>query len=1166
MLFKLKIFIKGQPATALIDSGASCCFLNSKFVEQHDIPTRSNSKPQQVKLATGVKAQVERFAPKVDIRVNSYHDIQRFMVLPLDGNDVILGMTWLRRLNPKINWRRNLVRLWHRNRNHTFKVITHNTSTRVLQNSQLQQQLPPERQEQQQTEQLQSHPVQCSIITARGVRKMFKKEQVESLILGTVTIKTETEEKKEVLEKCTREIRSEYKDLFPEELPPGLPPKREVDHRIELLPGSQPVYRSIYKMSPGELDEMRKQLDQLLSNGFIRPSTSPFGAPVLFVKKKDGSLRMCIDYRGLNMLTVKNRYPLPRCDELFDRIRGAKYFSKLDLRSGYHQVRIHPDDIPKTAFRTRYGHFEFLVLPFGLTNAPATFMHMMNSIFRPYLDKFVIVFLDDILIYSRSLAEHRRHVRQALDLLRENRLYANAKKCSFFKESLSFLGHVVSAEGISMEKDKVKAIQDWPPPVNVSGVRSFLGLAGYYRKFVRNFSKIASPLSELLQKTPKFEWKETQQQAFETLKNAISTAPILIAPDDSKPYVVNTDASGFAVGAALSQDQGKGLQPVAFMSKKMLRAERDYPVWEQELLAIVCALKEWRHYLHGRKFKVITDHQSLRYLSTQQQLSGRQARWLEFLQQFDIEIEYKPGKLNVVADALSRRQDLQNGSAIVEGMNLEVVGEMSEELKTKVKKGYEEDQHCRAILTNSREFHNHFTITNGLIFCNRRLYVPDKKELKMELLQEAHDVPIAGHMGIARTVDLLTRNYYWPKLHEEVKKYVESCLSCQSNKTSNQLEQGLARAIPIPPRRWDQVTLDLITGLPRTRNGKDTCITIVDKCSKMVHLIATTIEITAPGMAKIFFDEIVRHHGFPSSIISDRDPRFTSSFWQSLWKLSGTRLAMSTAYHPRTDGQTERENRAVEQMLRSYVNTKQNDWDEHLTAVEIAYNNSKHASTGFSPFYMNYGQHPSIPLTIAVPDVDSSSNAAAETMLEKLFENLKIAEKNMTQAQSHQEKYTNRRRREIIFTLGEKVLLSTNDLNWKGKITPKLSAKYIGPFVIKRVLSPLNYELELPKTLPIHPVFHVSKLKKFVESGDAFPNRVQEPSRPIPKIVGEHEEYEVEAIRNHRLRKWKGEMHKQYLVKWKEYPEWENTWEWWDSLAKAKELITEYERGIGIRE
>ena len=320
--------------------------------------------------------------------------------------------------------------------------------------------------------------------------------------MGTVTIKSGTEEKKEVLEKCTEEISEvSTKIYFRRNFHPDYHQREKLIIGLNYYPGANQSTGPSIEMSPGELDEMRKQLDQLLSNGFIRPSTSPFGAPVLFVKKKDGSLRMCIDYRGLNMLTVKNRYPLPRCDELFDRIRGAKYFSKLDLRSGYHQVRIHPDDIPKTAFRTRYGHFEFLVLPFGLTNAPATFMHMMNSIFRPYLDKFVIVFLDDILIYSRSLAEHRRHVRQALDLLRENRLYANAKKCSFFKESLSFLGHVVSAEGISMEKDKVKAIQDWPPPVNVSGVRSFLGLAGYYRKFVRNFSKIASPLSELYRRT-----------------------------------------------------------------------------------------------------------------------------------------------------------------------------------------------------------------------------------------------------------------------------------------------------------------------------------------------------------------------------------------------------------------------------------------------------------------------------------------------------------------------------------------------------------------------------------------------------------------------------------------------------------------------------------------
>ena len=451
---------------------------------------------------------------------------------------------------------------------------------------------------------------------------------------------------------------SEFTDVFPTELPSHLPPRRDVDHRIELTQNSPPTLRSVYRMSPAELDELKKQLDELVAAEFIQPSKSPFGAPVLFVKKKDGSMRMCVDYRDLNRITVKNKYPLPRVDELFDRLQGAKYFSKIDLRSGYHQVRIYDEDIHKTAFRTRYGHYEFLVLPFGLTNAPATFMHLMQSIFGPHLDHFVIVFLDDILIFSKSLEEHRQHVRTVLQILRKNKLYAKASKCEFFKKSLSFLGHVVGENGISMVMDKVKAIKEWPIPSSVTGVRSFLGLAGYYRRFVKEFSRIAMPLTDLLRTDIKFHWNESQQKAFHLLKDSISSAPVLTIPDVSLPYVVTTDASGFAVGATLSQDQGNGLQPIAFISHKMNEHERNYPVHEQELLAVVIALKEWRHYLHGRPFRIITDHQSLRYLSTQPHLSPRQIRWSEFLQQFDFEIEYKPGKLNVAADALSRREDL----------------------------------------------------------------------------------------------------------------------------------------------------------------------------------------------------------------------------------------------------------------------------------------------------------------------------------------------------------------------------------------------------------------------------------------------------------------------------------------------------------------------------
>jgi len=320
---------------------------------------------------------------------------------------------------------------------------------------------------------------------------------------------------------------------------------------------------------------------------------------------------------------------------------------------------------------------------------------------------------------------------------------------------------------------------------------------------VKDFSRIASPISELLQKTTRFEWKEPQQEAFETLKKAITTAPVLVAPDDTKPYVVNTDACGYAVGASLSQDQGRGLQPVAFMSKKMLPAERNYKNGEQELLAVICALKEWRHYLHGRKFTVITDHYSLQYLFTQPQLSGRQARWLEFLQQFDFKIEHKPGKLNVVADALSRRQDLQKLERITDetNMGIEVIGNLKEALKEKFKRGYEIDPNCQEIFTNPRAFHNHFTVADGFLFCNQKLYVPNVRELKTELLQEAHDLPLSGHLGALRTTELLTRNYYWPNLYRDVKKYVASCLSCQSNKTSNQREAGLAQPIPTPPNR-----------------------------------------------------------------------------------------------------------------------------------------------------------------------------------------------------------------------------------------------------------------------------------------------------------------------------------------------------------------------------
>ncbi|GJS58715.1 DNA/RNA polymerases superfamily protein [Tanacetum coccineum] len=356
----------------------------------------------------------------------------------------------------------------------------------------------------------------------------------------------------------------EFADVFPDELP-GLPPAREIEFGIELIPGAEPISKAPYRMAPVELKELKEQLQEMLENGFIRPSVSPWGAPVLFVKKKDGSMRLCIDYRELNRITIRNRYPLPRIDDLFDQLQGAKYFSKIDLRSGYHQLRVREQDISKTAFRTRYGHYEFLVMPFGLTNAPAVFMDLMNRIFHEYLDKFVIVFIDDILVYSKSEEEHEQHLRIVLEILRQKKLYAKFSKCEFWLQQVAFLGHIVSADGIIMDPSKVEAITKWPRPTTVTEVRSFLGLVGYYQRFVEGFSRLALPLTQLMRKGEKFVWTDERQESFEELKRRLVYAPILTLPSGSDGFQIYSDASKKGLGCVLMQ-HGK---VIAYASRQL---------------------------------------------------------------------------------------------------------------------------------------------------------------------------------------------------------------------------------------------------------------------------------------------------------------------------------------------------------------------------------------------------------------------------------------------------------------------------------------------------------------------------------------------------------------------------------------------------------------------
>ncbi|GJX43094.1 putative reverse transcriptase domain-containing protein [Tanacetum coccineum] len=413
------------------------------------------------------------------------------------------------------------------------------------------------------------------------------------------------------------------------------------------------------------MKELSEQLKELSDKGFIRPSSSPWGAPVLFVKKKDGSFWMCIDYRELNKLTVKNRYPLPRIDDLFDQLQGSCVYSKIDLRSGYPQLRVREEersgypqlrvreeDISKTAFRTRYGHYEFQVMPFGLTNAPAVFMDLMNRVCKPYLDKFVIVFIDDILIYSKSKQEHEEHLKIILELLKKEELYAKFSKCEFWIPKVQFLGHVIDSEGIHVDPAKIESIKDWTSPKSPTEIRQFLGLAGYYRRFIEGFSKIAKPMTKLTQKKVKFEWGDKQEAAFQLLKQKLCSAPILALPEGSEDFIAYCDASKKGLGAVLMQRE----KVISYASRQLKIHEKNYTTHDLELGAVVFALKIWRHYLYGTKCTVFTDHKSLQHILDQKELNMRQRRWLELLSDYDCDIRYHPGKANVVADALSRKE------------------------------------------------------------------------------------------------------------------------------------------------------------------------------------------------------------------------------------------------------------------------------------------------------------------------------------------------------------------------------------------------------------------------------------------------------------------------------------------------------------------------------
>ncbi|WVZ63464.1 hypothetical protein U9M48_013094 [Paspalum notatum var. saurae] len=918
--------VNDHPTVVLFDSGATFSFISQAYALKHGYEIIELKQRYHI-TAAGSSISTNHIVRDLCLKVGKESLFISPIVLPQLGIDVILGMEWLKQHKAMIDVGSRTVQL--RSSNGTDVIIHVPLHKHV------------------------SHTVNVA------------ETQTEAQALAKIP------------------VACEYPDVFPEELP-GLPPDRDVEFRIDLVPGTAPVSKRPYRMAPDELKELKTQLQEQLDKGFIRPSSSPWGCPALFVEKKDqGGKRLCVDYRPLNAVTVKNKYPLPHIDILFDQLGGATVFSKIDLRSGYHQIKVREEDIPKTAFSTRYGLYEYLVMSFGLTNAPAFFMYLMNSVFMNELDKFVVVFIDDILVYSKNEKEHEEHLRIAISCRRR--------------------------EWSSIPK-KVEDVLNWKQPQTVTEIRSFLGLAGYYRRFIKDFSKIAKPMTALTQKNAKFAWSPKCEEAFGMLKKLLTSAPVLAQPDITKPFDVYCDASGSGLGCVLMQEG----RVIAYASCQLRKHEVNYPTHDLELLAVVYALKKWRHYLLGNTCHIYTDHKSLKYIFTQPELNMRQRRWLELIKDYDLEVHYHPGKANVVADALSRKAHCNFIEArptvrvlCCEIGNIEMPTALEAELYNLVLEPTIKDQIIAAQKQDKGMAHIRDEIDDkkkacfkldeeGVLWFKNRLVVPKDMELRKKILDEAHTSMFTLHPGSNKMYQDLKQKFWWTRMKREIAKYVSECDVCQRVKADHLKPAGMLQPLAVPAWKWEDIHMDFIVGLPRTQKG----------------------------------------------------------------------------------GQVERVNQILEDMLRACALTYSTKWDECLPLAEFAYNNSYQKSLDMAPFEALYGRRCRTPLNWSEPGERVTFGpdlvTQAEEQVKFIHDNLKRAQSRQKSYSDKRRRPLVFEKDDHVY-LKVSPMKGVHRFGVKGKLAPRYVGPFkiieqCGPVAYRLELP--------PHLAAVHDVFHVSQLKK----------------------------------------------------------------------------------------
>lgn len=1078
----LQGFVMGRegshPATILIDSGSSQSYISESFVRQISLPTEQNGEtPYWVQVADGRYREASQTV-HCGLQLGTYQMNLDARVLYLPSYDVILGRDWLTSVNPVIDFQDHSMEIQDpQGRIHELRPENTQHYISTPETTCLVEDVYPISWSQTEKYLRQPGTTAALFVIRKETDQVWNAEAMTDHPMKPAPKSAELDESLQKLtigDEKIRSLISQFKDVFRSELPPELPPTRDHEHEIDTGEAA-PININAYPLTPSHLEEQSRQVQQMLEQGIISESASPWGFPVLFVKKAEGTWRMCIDYRALNAVTKKNGYPLPRIQQCLDLIGHAKYLSKLDLTQGYYQVQVAPKDREKTAFNTIHGKFQFNAMPFGLANAPATFQTMMNRVLRKGLGRYIIVYLDDIVIFSRNRDEHQQHLTEVLELLRTHRLFAKPSKCLIAVPELEFCGHLVGQGLIQPLQSKVKEILDWPIPTNIHEVRQFLGLATYYRKYIPGFAKHLVPLFNLLKESDaeirkkrfrKIVWTANCQLAFDEVKRLLTTKPVHAQPDTTRSFVIETDASEYAIGCVLSQANittGK-LHPVAYDGRKLTPAEINYPVHEKELLAVKYALQTWRIYIdNGTRTTIFTDHESLKYMHTMQKPTKRLARWIEEFGEYDLDLRYRPGTQQVVPDAISRRPDW--------------MGVEPRHLASKLYsiRGMDEDEwasHMYAWLMDR---------TPPPSFCMKDIYgkqhkftpIDDKLYYKEDEETRSPYIPVIfradlieelhrgyGHLGYPGILGIVKTRGWWHDRVKDLQNFVRMCPECQiAQRSQPNLEREFPQTLTKANLQlFDRWAIDLIGILPCTPGKNRWIVTAIEYLTGW-PIAKALPNARAETIAQFIHDEITVVYGAPKEILSDNGPNLTSKVMQAYTNLLKARHRFTTPYHPRTNGKVENFNGFLGATLtRLLTNKPVILWDQYLPQALFAVRVRIHSRSKQSPYSLLFGKEPRLPTDdnairpMATTDDDFS---ALLERVQRLQHARLQANEALVQEALRAQKIRTYNVSQESFKVGDWVLVRAESRN-------KFEGRWFGPYKIRRALLLGTYQLQAP--------------------------------------------------------------------------------------------------------